>query len=166
MSPLTKAHFILPNGTVTGNYDRFLHMDATTKPLFNYIQSKNEWTHSIMTWIHWEAHGQALKKRPERQTHVVKQLHEMLPTTGQANKFDQGTRRCPLCPCLTEDRDHVLCCSHLSRQTWRETFLHDVADHCIKTRTNPQQQRSKSKASKDGSERHRTSDKSPMTTNQ
>jgi ribonuclease HI len=110
ISSLTKAHLILLDGTVTGNYDKHLRHEATAKPLLEYIRRKNLWTQSVMDSIHWSAHGLALKRQTTRQTHMVKLLHEMLPTTGQANKFDHGKRQCPLCPSQTEDRDHILCC--------------------------------------------------------
>jgi hypothetical protein len=90
-----------------------------------------------MDGIHWSAHGSALKRQTTRQTHMVKLLHEMLPTTRQANKFDHGKRQCPLCPSQTEDRDHILCCSHLTRQQWRNTFLRDLKDYCTQSNTDP-----------------------------
>jgi hypothetical protein len=86
MSPLTKAHLRLSEGTVTGKYDRVLQHEATAKPLLLYIQQKNGWTPSVMKYIHWDAHGSALRQRPERRMHMTKLLHELLPTTGQANK--------------------------------------------------------------------------------
>lgn len=137
MSPLTKAHLHLSDGTVTGKYDRVLQHEATAKPLLLYIQQKNGWTPSVMKYIHWDAHGSALRQRPERRTHMTKLLHELLPTTGQANKFDKGTRRCPLCPSQTEDRDHILCCIHSTRQQWREKFLQELNDHCRNAGTAP-----------------------------
>ncbi len=139
MSPLTKAHLHLPDGTVTGNYDRVLQHEATAKPLLLYIQQKNGWTPSVMGYIDWSA----LRRRPERRTHMTKLLHEILPTTGQANKFDKGTRRCPLCPSQMEDRDHILCCPHPTRQAWREKFLQEVTHHCSTTgRDSPPSSRS------------------------
>lgn len=137
LSPVTRVHLHLSDGTVTGNYKTVLEHEATAKPLLQYIQQKNKWAQSVMNYIHWEAHGKALRRRPEKRTHMTKLLHEMLPTTAQANKFDRGTRCCPLCPSQTEDRDHILCCAHPTRQTWRESFLKELTDHCKKTRTSP-----------------------------
>ena len=87
MSPLTRAHLHLMDGTITGNYDRHLQHEATAKPLLAYIRDKNHWTPSIMNSINWVAHANALKKNLARKTHIVKLLHELLPTTGQANKW-------------------------------------------------------------------------------
>ena len=137
MSPLTKAHLHFKDGTITGKYDRHLQHEATTKPLLEYIKDKNQWTPSIMDSIHWAAHANALKKQSARKTHMVKLLHELLPTTGQANKFDNGKRQCPLCPYQNEDRDHILCCPHPSRVVWREQFIRDLHDHCMLNDTDP-----------------------------
>jgi signal transduction histidine kinase len=111
--------------------------EATAKPLLLYIQQKNGWTPLVMSYIDWGAHSSALRQRPEKRTHMTKLLNEILPTAGQANRFDRGTRRCPLCPSQMEDRDHILCCPHPTRQTWRETFLKEVANHCRNTGTAP-----------------------------
>ena len=100
-----KSH--LSDGTVTGNYKTVLEHEATAKPLLQYIQQKNKWAQSVTNYIHWDAHGKALRQRPEKRTHMTKLLHEILPTTAQANKFDRGTRCCPLCPSQTKDRDHI-----------------------------------------------------------
>ncbi|KAI2494762.1 hypothetical protein MHU86_19757 [Fragilaria crotonensis] len=137
MSPMTRAHLHLPDGTVTGNYDRCLQHEATAKPLLEYIQTKNQWTPSIMNSVDWTAHANALKKHSTRKTHMVKLLHELLPTTGQANRFDDGKRQCPLCPTTREDRDHILCCNHPTRREWREKFMRDLTDHCMINDTDP-----------------------------
>jgi hypothetical protein len=137
MSPLTRAHLHLHDGTVTGQYDQHLRHEATTKPLLEYIRNKNQWTPSTMDSIHWDAHAHALKKQSARRTHIVKLLHEMLPTTGQANKFDKGTRQCSVCPSRQEDRDHIICCNHPTRNEWRNNFIRDLTDHCMLSDTDP-----------------------------
>jgi hypothetical protein len=138
MSPLTKEHLILLDGTVMGNYDRHLRHEAIAKPLLEYtIRRKNQWTQSAMDCIHWSAHGLALKQQTTKATHMVKLLHKMLPTTGRANELDHGKRHCPLCPLQIEDRDHILCCVHLTRQQWSYRFLQDLKVYCIQSNTDP-----------------------------
>ena len=137
MLPHTKAHLILSDGTITGNYDKYLQHKATAKPLLDYIRRKNSWSQSVMDSIHWEVHGTAIKKQSLPKTHMVKLLHELLPTTGQANKFDNGKRQCPLCSSQKEDRDHILCCPHPTQQVWRDTFIQELTDHCTQKETDP-----------------------------
>ena len=43
---------------------------------------------------------------------------------------------CPLCRHTVEDRDHVLKCSHVSRQNWQKQFLLDIRTHCTEMETN------------------------------
>ena len=50
------------------------------------IQKKHRLTPFIARYVNWKAHGLALKKRmPSRQTHLIKVVHDVLPTTGLAN---------------------------------------------------------------------------------
>ena len=97
MSPKTRAHLQFPDGTVTGHYPQILQYEASTKPLLEYIQHKNEWTTSVLHSIHWEAHARAIKRSAIPHTHLVKMLHALLPTHARANKFDGGSRLCVLC---------------------------------------------------------------------
>jgi hypothetical protein len=104
--------------------DLNLQHEATTKLLLEYIQTKNGWSERIGVLINWEAHGTALKQSTVPHTHLVKVLHDILPTTtAQANKFDGGKRQCHLCDTVFEDRDHIIKCPHASRQEWRESFM-------------------------------------------
>jgi hypothetical protein len=75
MSPLTKAHLHLSDGTVTGKYDQVLQHEATAKPLLLYIQQKNGWTPLVMSYIDWGAHSSALSA-----------------TTRETNTYDKATK--------------------------------------------------------------------------
>ncbi|KAI2491874.1 hypothetical protein MHU86_22670 [Fragilaria crotonensis] len=101
MSPAARAHLCLPR-TVTSRYPVLLH-EATTTPLLDYIRRKHGWDASTLHSIHWGAHALAIKKTMIPHTHLVKLLHRMLPTHAMANKFDGGTRTCPLCGSTHED---------------------------------------------------------------
>ena len=90
-----------------------------------------------MESIDWRSHGQALKRNKQRNTHVVKFIHNILPTTGLQNKFDGGTRSCPLCPCHQEDRDHIFWCPHPTRARWQANFLDNIRTYCEVTNTYP-----------------------------
>ena len=73
--------------------------------------------------INWEAHAQAMTRSTKKRTHLIKLVHEILPTHALANKIDRGNRQCPTCQVFTEDRDHVLRCQHPARSEWRRSFL-------------------------------------------
>ncbi|KAI2493886.1 hypothetical protein MHU86_20645 [Fragilaria crotonensis] len=96
MSPRTRAHLHLPDGTVTGRYKEVLVHEWTTRPLLEYIRTKqHSWTEMTLCAVHLEAHAQAIKRTSVPHTHLVKSLHNLLPTHTQANKFDGGTRQYP-----------------------------------------------------------------------
>ena len=132
MSPRARAHLLFQDGTVTSKYELQLQLEATGKPLYKYIQQKQKWSDGIMSSINWEAHGMALKKRcTAPHTHMVKLLHETLPTTAFANRMDGGQRKCPMCSATCEDRDHILQCPNTSRQQWRDAFMKSLDEfHC------------------------------------
>ena len=73
--------------------------------------------------------NQALKRNKHWRLHLIKFLHNIHPTTGMLNKFDGGQRTCPLCASNQKDRD-ILCCSHLTRATWRSNFLRELKIYC------------------------------------
>jgi hypothetical protein len=60
-----------------------------------------------------------------------------LPTHAQANKFDGGTRKCPVCPSTREDHHHILRCNPIARSAWRTEFLHALRDYLLLTNTSP-----------------------------
>ncbi len=47
LSPLTRAHLLLPDGTVTGKFATVLQHEATAKPLQEYIQKKTNGHRSL-----------------------------------------------------------------------------------------------------------------------
>jgi len=137
MSLNTQAHLVFDEGTITSRYEESIRLRATGPSLKEYIRKKHKWKASIMESIDWRSHGQALKRNKQRQTHLVKFIHNILPTTGLQNKFDGGTRSCPLCPCRHEDRDHIFRCPHPTRATWRINFLDNIRTYCEVTNTYP-----------------------------
>ncbi|KAI2507325.1 hypothetical protein MHU86_7161 [Fragilaria crotonensis] len=137
LSPLAKAHLILPDGTVTGKYSTVLLHETSAKPLLEYIRCKNEWSPSTLQYINWDAHTTALNRTHVSHTHMVKLLHRLIPTFAQANKFDGGTRRCVLCGSLGEDQFHILRCEHGNRLAWRNRFTTRLRDFFIQSNTSP-----------------------------
>ena len=145
MSPLSRAHLNLSDGTVTSRYSDVMRYEATTKPLLEYIKRTNDWDTLTIQSIPWDAHALAIKNTiwdahalankntTIPHTHLVKLLHKMLPTHAMANKFDGGNRTCPLCGSLHKDFAHILRCQHPSRAQWRHNFLTELRDLHIQT---------------------------------
>ncbi|KAI2492926.1 hypothetical protein MHU86_21604 [Fragilaria crotonensis] len=141
MSPMIRAHLFLPDGTVTSRYSEVLLHETTTTPLLDYIRRRHGWDASTLHSINWGAHALAIKQTMIPRTHLVKLLHRMLPTHALANKFDGGTRTCPLCRSNHEDFAHIIRCEHPSRERWRIEFLSALRDLHIHTNTSPQVER-------------------------
>ncbi len=137
MSPLARAHLNLPDRTVTSRYSEVLLHEATTKPLLKYIRRKHGWDASTLHSIQWDAHALAIKQTTIPHTHLVKLLHRILPTHAQANKFNGGSRTCPLCGSTREDFAHIIRCEHPTREQSRNEFLTALRDLHIQTNTSP-----------------------------
>jgi len=117
------THLLGPKGTIASDYAKKLRYMAAEAPLRLYMLQKYEWCPGIYHSVNWEAHGVALQKLNPRRIHYTKLVHDILPTTHLANKFDQGKRKCPQCQNEVETtRDHVLRCPSPSAANWRTKF--------------------------------------------
>jgi hypothetical protein len=126
LSPNAAVHLEINEGTVTAKYDSIIRNAVTVSGLREYIKTKNGWSESIFESINWMAHSKALKSSITRRVHFSKLVHECLPTNSMKNRFDSGQRKCPVCPCDYETRDHVLRCPAAEREAWRQTFMQKI----------------------------------------
>jgi exonuclease III len=122
LTPRGRCHLVGLKGTITSSYAKKIRYMAAESPLRLYMLKKYEWSPGIYSSINWEAHGSALKKLGKRNIHYTKLVHDILPTTHLANKYDKGNRTCPQCQFEREDRDHVLRCPSQSALAWRTGF--------------------------------------------
>jgi hypothetical protein len=65
--------------TITFRYCRTIRWKALSPAIRQYIMERNHWTAADMETVHWEAHGQALKKNYVLRTFLVKLIHDKLP---------------------------------------------------------------------------------------
>jgi hypothetical protein len=98
------------------------------------MKKRNNWSSQTMQQMNWAAHGDAFKKQIKLRIHFSKLVHDILPTNAFLN-HDAGQRVCPCCPDLAEDRDHVLQCPGVGRNSWRHQFLPDFQAFCIVNNT-------------------------------
>ena len=99
LAPHVRAHLVFRDGTVTSKYADAVETEATGVPLMEYLRVRNGWTIPVFDTIDWHAHGTMLKRMPTKRSHLIKFVHDILPTTGRLNRFDGGKRTCPLCDC-------------------------------------------------------------------
>ena len=138
LSPNSRAHLVFPHGTVTTKFEEELCFQASAPPLSKSSSSKLTWSELIVNKINWSKHGQAPERNKARRTHLVKFMHDILPTTSRQNKYDGGNQACPLCKDPLEDNDNILRCQHTTRETWRQNFLTSLSAYCRETQTCPQ----------------------------
>jgi exonuclease III len=137
LSPRTRAHLIIRNETITSRYPAAIRHAYTGPALQLYIQDRNGWSDSTFQSINWRAHGQVLRNHITHRIHFSKLVHDILPTASYLNKMDKGKRCCPCCNHPHEDRDHILTCSHFSRNKWRHGLLRALLETCTANFTYP-----------------------------
>jgi hypothetical protein len=78
-----------------------------------YLQIRNDWTPTIINTIDWRAHELAICRQIHQRVHLTKLIHDILPTNDTVSRWRPNRmEKCPSCPHLMEDRDHVLRCPH------------------------------------------------------
>jgi hypothetical protein len=131
------VHLHLQSGTVTSHYETTLRFQATGPPLQAYMMKKYNWT--IDTWKHinWRAHGLSIKKDILKRTHLIKYVHDVLPTNAKLHRRDPRRTTCPACRQGTETWVHIVRCSTDARQTWRAKTLTSIDARCNNLTTDP-----------------------------
>jgi hypothetical protein len=77
--PCNAAQLHCQGQTVTSRYRQTVRREALTPAIREYIMTRNHWTNVEMDMIHWESHGQAVKKNFLHRTFLIKFLHDKLP---------------------------------------------------------------------------------------
>ena len=94
------------------------------------------WTAQQYEQVHWVAHEKVINRHKMRRTHVVKLIHDILPTNKIRHRDDPTiAATCPLCSGGVEDRDHILRCPHPERVAWRDQFLVGLEKRCTELET-------------------------------
>ena len=126
-------------GTVTHNFKSAIRFAESAPTLRKYIIKRNEWPTAVFDeMVDWEAHSQALSRNNHHRVHIIKLIHDILPTNHIARYFVTGREpHCPSCDCEREERDHVFQCPHPARATWRRTALQEIRKVCTRVSTSP-----------------------------
>ena len=135
------VHLIAPHGTITSHYATSIRHQATRPGLYKYLQDRNGWTDYTIGTINWTAHGSCLRHQIKRKTHFTKYVHGILPTGRIVHRNDQVRNKCPLCKTEVEDWNHILKCSHPSRESWRLSMLEQLQTKSKTWKTRPALQR-------------------------
>ena len=109
------------NGTITSHYKRKLRKLIQHPITRRYISEKAGWNNEFEL-IDWPSHTISLRKQFEKKNFICKYVHHWLPIGSLVSRYaPHYTGNCPSCPCLVEDRWHLLQCH--ARKELRKTFL-------------------------------------------
>jgi hypothetical protein len=127
-------------GTVTHKLTQSVRFADTAPALRMYILKRNKWTPDVFdSMIDWEAHSQALNRNNAKTVHLIKLIHDILPTNHIAHHYiPERLAKCPSCSCEREDRDHVFQCPHSDRSDWRRKSLQAIRKVCDNLHTAPE----------------------------
>ena len=105
-----------------------------------FLLKRNKWTDEVFdSMIDWEAHSQALSRNNDKTVHLIKLVHDLLPTNHIAHHYiPERFAKCPSCHCEREDRDHVFQCPHPDRSEWRRKSLQAIRKDCDTLQTAPE----------------------------
>lgn len=118
------AQLQIDGETITYKEKAAIRYAETAKPLREHIKARNGWEDKDMQTIDWDAHGSAIRRGNTNRVHLVKLVHDLLPTNSNVYRFvDDRTNNCPTCQHDNEDRDHLIRCSHPARARWRKSCL-------------------------------------------
>jgi hypothetical protein len=140
MSPHARAHFVQNDVTITSNFSVSLRHHASSAPLMTYMQKRHNWTQATINAVNWEAHGNSLRRELKHRTHLIKLVHNILPTNAHIHRRDPFRCICPSCNREKEDWVHVLRCTERSRSIWRGSLLTDLHSFCVTEHTCPKLQ--------------------------
>ena len=138
MTPRTGALIHLNgSGSITGNFATTLRTAYSGPRLLQHLRTKNNWSEATCESINWDAHSSCLGKHINTNSHYTKLVQDILPTHSWLNKMDKGSRTCPCCDEINENRDHILRCPAVSRNQWRHALLEEVSTFCSSECTFP-----------------------------
>jgi hypothetical protein len=109
--------------------------------LARHMKDRYKWSQKTFDSINWDVHGLAMRSDMTSKVHLSKLAHEILPTNKQVSRYDKTRKpNCLSCNDQVEDRDHIIRCTHPSRQKWRAQLIKQLRDKCDSMATRPQLQ--------------------------
>jgi hypothetical protein len=121
--PHNRVQLHLSGKVISSKLKRSIREAFTVRPYKDYLQKRYKWDTNCIETIDWKSYTQAISRFHSRRIQITKLCNDLLPTARWANRYDSlTTEHCLQCGEL-EDRDHIICCRHISRTKWRATLL-------------------------------------------
>lgn len=123
---------------IQSQFDPCIRFHVNGYHLRQFMQSKNQWPNSVWKEIDFKSFGSHFHSLPQhQQTSHIKHVHDQQPLGRRRNRQapipDPILEKCPCCNHPTEDKRHLLTCTHnpdakTATLTFRKTILpkHDI----------------------------------------
>jgi exonuclease III len=132
------SYFLLNGVTITGHYKRAIRFAASGDALSTHLCNKYEWSDETFLQVDWSSHSKAIGHFIQNKTSIIKLIHGILPTNKRLHRYQTAhPHHCPTCFEPQEDTHHLFICHHITRATWRTTFIDRLYDHLDHTKTKP-----------------------------
>jgi cytochrome c553 len=138
MTPATRCQLEVNGRTVTSHCTAALRKAASEPALLQYLLTKHHWTSDILGGIDWDSLRSAARNYPSSDVHLLKLVHDKLPTKYHKAKFQPWvTRTCAYCH-QVETFDHLMQCSNTLSATFRQ-YLDQAINEYGERRSVPQE---------------------------
>jgi hypothetical protein len=122
---------------VSNKYTSALTTAHRLPPLKLHHCTRNKWTDSTYSSIHWPAYFRSFKKRPlTSQLRIQKFSFGWLPVGRIRHRIDpDNPDSCPSCLGRNETCEHIMRCRERRRADLHTSQIDDLKDHLVKTKT-------------------------------
>lgn len=136
--PTSKCILKVRDNTIHGHYTTSIREAATLPGFFAYLKYKHRWTKQALNNIGWEWFKTAAKSYEHTDNHLMKLVHDQLPTNAKKSK--QGgqpwlSSTCRHCNQEPETFEHLLRCNHPTGQEFRKDLPVSILSYCKRNNT-------------------------------
>lgn len=134
--PAAKCHLVINDSEVTSHYSTAINRAYTLPALYKYLEQRHQWTPEIRQSIDWKAFSKAITQTSFSPTHLLKLVHNKLPTNSELAKTN--THHSAQCHYCTERETflHLCQCNNPISRDFRAKVV-EAVDHYLITRESP-----------------------------
>ena len=125
----TKCIFFINSNAIHGHYSSAIKRKYAETAFFEYLQIRHKWTADTMKKIDWQSFLQAARTYPGSDVHLMKLVHDKLPTNYIKSRYQSWTSaRCHFCE-HPETFEHLCLSPCNPRSEEFRTNLTNTANH-------------------------------------
>lgn len=136
ISPITnsaRCSLTIKRNTIHGHYTEAIRDAASLPELYGYLRRKHQWTKDTFQTISWPWFTRAAKSYTHTDNHLMKLVHDQLPTRyTKCKKTGQSwiPETCRFCELEPETFEHLLKCDHPAGIEFRKSLPRSVRTYC------------------------------------